>query len=1137
MAAMADQFSPEETLEKAAPLASEIRYQAIFEQAAVGIVHCSLDGHFIKINESFADFVGYKREELQPLGCAAVTFPEDVDEDLIGIEKLLSGEFSRYERDKRFVRKDGTVVWGHVTMSLMLDEAGQPVELLAVIQNIHDRKMAEEALAESEHHHRVIFENSPLGMIRFDAEGTIRDCNAKFIQLAGASREKLIGFNTARQSSPKMQAALRKALAGEPSVYEGEYTSITGGKSACLRVVFNPVTPGESPSAVIATLEDIASRRLAEETIERRILSLTQPLDNTPGIAFEDLFNLEEIQRLQNEFSGATGVASIITRTDGSPITKPSNFTRLCRDIIRKSPKGWSNCCASDAALGRLSKEGPLVQPCLSGGLWDAGAGISVGGHHIANWLIGQVRDETQSEAKIRNYAREIEVDEDEAAEAFLEVPVMSQHRFETVSRALYTLANRLSTSAYHNVLQARFIAEIKEKEDKLRESENRLRFALEGANDGLWDANLPAATVYFSERSHEILGFCPEQRNSLMNDWKSLVHPDDFQQTWEKIVDHFKKQSAILRIEHRLRMKNGEWKWVLTRGKVVEWGNGRARRMTGTLTDIDQRKKIEETQLFLLERYRAGSGEDFFHPLASFLAGLLQMDCVCIDRLEGDKLHARTVAVYFDGDFVENISYALQDTPCGQAVGKTICCYERDVRRLFPRDAVLQKMIAESYVGTTLWDSRGRAIGLIAVIGRKPLLNPELAESILKLVAIRAAGELERRAAEDEKILLQTQLMQAQKMESVGRLAGGVAHDFNNMLGVILGHVELAQEQLDNRSPLYLDLQEVKKAAERSAALTRQLLAFARKQTISPKVLDLNETVEGLLKMLRRLIGEDIDLAWLPGQGLWPVKIDPTQVDQILANLTVNSRDAIQGVGRISIETGNVTLDEEYCAEHAGFVPGCYVMLSVSDNGCGMDREIREHIFEPFFTTKETGKGTGLGLATIYGIVKQNGGFVNVYSEPGQGTTFRLYLQKHADKSSVVDPESIAATAKPGRETILMVEDEPSILQLGKRMLELLGYQVLAASGPVEALLMAEHFPGEIHLLLTDVVMPEMNGRDLARRLLSLYPGIKRLFMSGYTADVIAHHGVLDEGVRFIQKPFSKAELSIKIREVLDAR
>ena len=1132
---MADQSSSEETLERTT-LASEKRYEAIFEQAAVGIVHCALDGHFIKINESFADFLGYKREELKPLGCAAVTFPEDVVEDLSGIGKLLSRESSRYERDKRFVRKDGTVVWGHATLSLMLDEAGQPMELLAVIQNIHDRKMAEEALAESEHRHRVIFENSPLGMIRFDAEGTIRDCNAKFIQLAGASREKLIGFNTARESGPKMQAALSKALVGEPSVYEGEYTSIIGGKSACLRVVFNPVSPGQSPTAVIATLEDIASRRLAEETIERRVLSLTQPLDNTPGIAFEDLFNLEEIQRLQDEFSGATGVASIITRTDGSPITKPSNFTRLCRDIIRKSAKGWSNCCASDAALGRLSKEGPLVRPCLSGGLWDAGSGISVGGQHIANWLIGQVRDETQSEAKIRTYARQIGVDEDEAAEAFRDVPVMSRQRFETVSRALYTLANRLSTAAYHNVLQARFIAEIKEKEDKLRESENRLRFALEGANDGFWDANLPDGTVYFSERSHEILGFTPGERHNLVTDWKSLVHPDDYPSTREKIVDHFKKKNAILRIEHRLRMKNGEWKWVLIRGKVVEWeADGRARRMTGTFTDIDQRKKIEDTQKFLLERYRAGSGEDFFHPLANFLADLLQMDYVRIDRLEGDKQTASTVAVYSDGAFVENISYALRDTPCGQALGKTICCYERDVRRLFPLDAMLQEMGAESYVGTTLWDSRGRAIGLIAVIGRKPLLNPELAESILKLVAIRAAGELERRAAEAEKILLQTQLMQAQKMESVGRLAGGVAHDFNNMLGVILGHVELAQEQLDNRSPLYLDLQEVKKAAERSAALTRQLLAFARKQTISPKILDLNETVEGLLKMLRRLIGEDIDLVWLPGQGLWPVRIDPTQVDQILANLTVNARDAIQGVGRISIETDNVTLDDEYCTEHAGFLAGRYVMLSVSDNGCGMEREIREHIFEPFFTTKEIGKGTGLGLATIYGIAKQNGGFVNVYSEPGQGTTFRLYLPKHADKNAGIVAESVAATAKPGRETILMVEDEPAILQLGKRMLERLGYRVLAASGPVEALLMAEHFPGEIHLLLTDVVMPEMNGRDLARRLLSLYPGIKRLFMSGYTADVIAHHGVLDEGVRFIQKPFSKAELSMKIREALD--
>jgi signal transduction histidine kinase/CheY-like chemotaxis protein len=527
---------------------------------------------------------------------------------------------------------------------------------------------------------------------------------------------------------------------------------------------------------------------------------------------------------------------------------------------------------------------------------------------------------------------------------------------------------------------------------------------------------------------------------------------------------------------------------------------------------------------------------EDFFHSLARFLADLLQMDYVCIDRLSGDKLSATTVAVYVNGRFEDDVTYTLQDTPCGQVVGQTFCCYASEVRKLFPGDAVLQEMAAESYAGTTLRDSSGREIGLIAVIGKKPLDDSGLVESILKLVAIPAAGELERREAEKEKNLLQTQLMQAQKLESVGRLAGGVAHDFNNMLSVILGHVELAQDQIAKDHPLHADLQEVKKAAERSAALTRQLLAFARKQTVSPKMLDLNETVEGLLKMLRRLIGEDIELAWLPGQALWPVKIDPAQIDQILANLTVNARDAIRGVGKIAIETDNIVIDEDFCADRPGFVPGAYVMLNVSDNGCGIAKEIRDQIFEPFFTTKAVGQGTGLGLATIYGIVKQNGGFVNVYSELDQGTTFRIYLPRAADRGTAFDLEA-HASAVAGRETILLVEDEPSILQLGKRILEGLGYRVLAAGGPVEALRQAEQFTGGIDLLLTDVVMPEMNGRDLAKNLLARHPGLKLLFMSGYTADVIAHRGVLDEGVRFLQKPFSKSQLSVKIREVLDGR
>ncbi|MBN1266488.1 MAG: PAS domain S-box protein [Anaerolineales bacterium] len=402
-----------------------------------------------------------------------------------------------------------------------------------------------------------------------------------------------------------------------------------------------------------------------------------------------------------------------------------------------------------------------------------------------------------------------------------------------------------------------------------------------------------------------------------------------------------------------------------------------------------------------------------------------------------------------------------------------------------------------------------------------------------VRVVEFRDISEIKQ--AEKEKAHLETQLLQAHKMESVGRLAGGVAHDFNNMLGVILGHAEMALDQLDPGQPLFADLQEIQRAGQRSAKLTRQLLAFARKQTITPRIIDLNETVEGMLQMLRRLIGEGIDLAWLPGKEPALVRVDPSQIDQILANLCLNARDAIADVGKITIETGVVSFDETYCHEHAGFLPGEYVLLAVSDTGCGMDSVIVEHIFEPFFTTKEQGKGTGLGLASVYGAVKQNEGFINVYSEPGQGTIFRVYLPRLQDGTSMQKDKMKATPNMRGNETILLVEDEPSILHVVLRMLENLGYAVMAAKTPTEAIRLASEHHGSIDLLITDVVMPEMNGRDLSKNLVNIHPGIKCLFMSGYTANVIAHHGALDPDVEFIQKPFSNQALSTKVREVIE--
>ncbi|SMC22300.1 PAS domain S-box-containing protein [Desulfacinum hydrothermale DSM 13146] len=388
---------------------------------------------------------------------------------------------------------------------------------------------------------------------------------------------------------------------------------------------------------------------------------------------------------------------------------------------------------------------------------------------------------------------------------------------------------------------------------------------------------------------------------------------------------------------------------------------------------------------------------------------------------------------------------------------------------------------------------------------------------------------------AEEERRQLEAQLAQAQKMESVGHLAGGVAHDFNNLLNVILGHVELMGLQMPPDDPQHARLRQIEKAARRSADLTRQLLAFARRQPISPKVLDLNETVENMLKLLRRLIGENIDLIWRPDSHLWPVKMDPTQVDQIVVNLCVNASDAIGDHGRITLETENVEIASSE-ARKLQCEPGDYVKLAVSDTGCGMEKEILDRIFEPFFTTKEVGKGTGLGLSTIYGIVKQNQGSIEVTSEPGKGTRFEVYLPRHNGKTEDSEVEQDAEVPRGHGETVLLVEDEPSLLLLGQTMLETLGYQVLTAGTPQEALRHAREYPAKIHLLITDVVMPQKTGKDLCEAIQAIRPEIKVLFMSGYPSNVIAPQGVLEPGVHFIQKPFSLTTLGHRVRAVLSS-
>ncbi len=446
------------------------------------------------------------------------------------------------------------------------------------------------------------------------------------------------------------------------------------------------------------------------------------------------------------------------------------------------------------------------------------------------------------------------------------------------------------------------------------------------------------------------------------------------------------------------------------------------------------------------------------------------------------------------------------------------------------------------SDAGTQPGILRDKIIGLGEKSIRKSYY-PELQQRIseLEIANVKLQNEIKTREQMTEhQKKLEEQLHAAQKLESLGTLAGGVAHDFNNMLNVILGQAEFALEKLPDQSPLRDNLREILQAARRSSDLTRQLLAFARRQPIAPKNIDLNETIQSMLKMLGRLIGEGIELLWLPQQNLDSVCLDPSQIDQLLANLVVNARDAIGNkTGKVTIATSNHEFNADYCESRPGCHPGKFVCISVIDDGSGIPPEVLSRLFEPFFTTKELGRGTGLGLATVYGIVKQNDGFIEVLTEEGRGTTFMIFLpqsEKDYQSENQVEKNVPANTRADNSETILLVEDEPSIIQIATMMLERWGYKILAASTPEAAIELAAQHQGEIHLLITDVILPGMNGRELANRLMALNPAMKCMFMSGYTSDIIDSHGVFDSGVFFIQKPFNMEDLTSQVRKALDS-
>ena len=740
----------------------------------------------------------------------------------------------------RILHRDGSVKWVDDFTTILREKNGSIVAYEGILLDITDRKLMEERLRLIE----SAINQAVDGIALNDANGRFIYVNDTKCSRLGYSREELTDlsvFDVDPAITPEnwldRWETLRKAgtLTFETK-HRTKYGEFIPVELAARLIEFNDNEFGFSTSRVIT------GHKRAET-------SLPLSPESSKEISFEDLFDLKDIQRLQDQFAEATGVASIITHTDGTPITKPSSFCRLCSDIIRNTEKGRANCYKSDAALGQVRPDGPIIQPCMSSGLWDAGAGVTVGGRHIANWLIGQVRDETQTDASMLAYAREIGADEKAFLKAFHEVPAMSRESFTAVARVLHTLANQLSEVAYQNVQQTRFIAE--------------------------------------------------------------------------------------------------------------------------------------------------------------------------------------------------------------------------------------------------------------------------------------------RKRAEKEKESLQSQILHAQKLESVGRLAGGVAHDLNNLLAPITSYSEMLMDDFGTGDLRRESVQNIFEAGLRARDIVRQLLTFSRKQTMEVKPVNLNDILARFEKLLRRTIRKDIQILIKPNSSLPSIMGDMGQLEQMVMNMAVNAQYAMPDGGLLTMETAMVTLEDEDLADRQELKKGAYVMLTISDTGHGMDEEIKLHIFEPFFSTK--GKhGTGLGLSTVYGIVKQHGGDIHTYSEPGTGTTFKIHLPVTQD-TTVEEPLPEPMEALRGFETILLVEDNDRVRGMTENILSRRGYHVLSAENAEKALELHAAHAGPIHLLLTDIVMPGMNGKELFEEVRKVQPDIPVLYMSGYTDAVIAHHGVLSKGTNLIQKPFSVRGLATKIRESLD--
>lgn len=1127
IAELTSEITEQKKVEKAIMQERE-RLDLVLEGGRIGTWIWDVKTNKVILNELWAAMLGYTLKDISPHSYetwSSRVHPDDLPGAIEKLEKCINGDLPEYECEYRMRHKQGHWVWifdrGRI---LDRDDEGQPVAMFGTHTDITDRMKTQNDLLQFE----WLLEKETA---RDDRETW--PYNPRYSDVTQLNTSRVILDAVGKERLEIMARDLMDLLDTSVAVYEvnGDYAfglfasqwcrlfdgasfdlchtsdtakALNSGLWQCHECCWHESAVAAMKSGQPTDIKCVGGINLYAVPIlvQNEVIGVinigygTPPQDDATLKELAEKFNIPE-----------NDVKSIARQYRPRPQYIIDIAKRRCQSVAMHISEIVARTRAQqvrheqEKRLARLMNNLPgMAYRCPNTPGWPA---IFVSKGSVA--ITGYTPEELTGEGD-PVYADLVHPDDREGVEETVNAavaqnkPFMMEYRLHDRQgkiRWVWEHGQAVGTDESGNPVLEGFVYDITERkiaEEAVQAARNRLEVAIAGGGLGTWEWIVPTGEIILNDRWSTMLGFEPGEVGLRLECAHELTDPEALPRLHALMKEHLLGATPHYEAVYRMRHKSGDWVWIHDRGQVTERdSNGSPYRVCGTHADISPLMKAEQELRESEAKFRSYVEEA---PIGVFIA-----------NQSGDYIDVNPAATTITGYTREEL------------LTKTIL----DLIPLDNHDLALNhfKRVTET----------GYADGVVSFKQKNGRVGR------WSVTAVRLSNQRFLGFVQDitQRQQLEDQLRNSQKLEAVGQLAGGVAHDFNNLLMGILGYTDLCRDELDISHPVHEYLDEITNGAQRSADIVRQLLAFSRKQTIAPKVLNLNDTIETMLKMLRHLIGEDIDLHWQPGSGLRIIRIDPGQVDQILANLCINARDAIGGVGKITIETANATLDDEYCASHADTIPGNYTMLAVSDNGCGMNSEILNHIFDPFYTTKAPGEGTGLGLAMVYGIVKQNSGTINVYSELGQGSTFRIYFPSYKVASKVTTSPPTITQIPCGSETIMIVEDEKSIRQTTSMHLKKLGYTVLIADSPQQALELAEDHGHHLDALITDVVMPGMNGRQLAELLIAKIPKLKVLYISGYTENVIAHRGILKDNVEFLPKPFLRYELARKVRDLLD--